>query len=165
MFHHQFVSADLAINDTATGTDYQYFNKNLVDAFNVPVNGGPETYFDKIDQMLWGHDHWFVPYVNDLPIPAPGAEGLKLKRGQLLGGSARETGENKRSVKFGSAVQKKNGDYVLPGSTNDDLYYHTYGIIDLGTATASYYQVPAWLETNTAPDKTVPSAPLHVEHL
>ena len=163
--HHQLVSADKVINPRATGTDYQYFNANLVDGFKAALPDDSGTYFDRIDQWLWGHDHWFVPYVDGLPIPAPGATGLKLKRGQLLGGSARETGEGKRSVRFESAVQRRDAAYVLPAITNDDLYNHTYGILDLGAATASYYQVPAWLETNPSPDKTVPTAPLHVERL
>jgi hypothetical protein len=165
MTHHQFVTGDDVLNEAAKGTDYQYFNSNLVDGFKASVDGGEETYFDKIDLWAWGHDHWFLPYIDNLPIPAPGTQDLKLKRGQLLGGSARETTQKTRKVQFLSAVQQIDGEYILPAITNDNLYNHTYGIIDLGAATVSYYQVPAWLWDNTTPNKTSPTEPIHVAKL
>ena len=164
MTHHQFVAADLTLNPAAEG-DYQFFNHRLVECFQGTPAGGAGTYLDRIDQWLWGHDHYFIPYVDDLAIPAPGTSGLKLRRGQLLGGSARETAERKRDILFTASVQQRGGEPIKPAITNDDLFNHTYGIIDLAAATATYSQVPAWDESDTDPDKTVPAAPLHVEKL
>ncbi len=157
MTHHQFVSADEALNPTASG-DLKYYNKRLLKQFG--------TYLEKIDLWIWGHDHWFIPYVKDLVIP-PG-QGQVLRRGQLLGGSARETGErgSGRISGYASAVQANaHGHPILPTASKIDpnnpnpLTNHTYGIIDLKHSAINYYEVGAWYDGST-PNKTAPSKPL-----
>ena len=155
MTHHQFMSAEQALNDHGEG-DLQYFNKRLL--------AGLGDNLSEIDLWIWGHDHWFLPYVSGIEIP--GTNGAQvLNHGQLLGGSARETEVKKRNVDniiYKGVVAQKDGQYILPGS-HDGLTNHTYGIFDLSASTVSYYEVGAW--EGTTPNKTAPKDPLYVVNL
>lgn len=175
--HHQFVSADQGIyhhRPSGTHYDYRYFNPNLVDTFDQPIqSGGTETYLDKITLWMWGHDHYFIPYAPDLTIPkidhsrTGGQRQPKLPLGQLLGGSARETKVSHRSVSSSrwSWTQTDNaGKPIRPDATNQNIVNHTYAVMKIGTGQISYYQVPAWYGTvdlksppsgiNVTPDPT-----------
>lgn len=155
MTHHQLMSADSHLNGNVPAhshNDYRYFNRRLVDAFDATPEGGQGSYFDKIDLWLWGHDHWFIPYAADLVIPKDTTHRPTLRRGQLLGGSARETTQGNRHVHswLRKYVQKDaQGRLVLPDVTPSETgvesyYNHTYAILDLGSGEISYYQTPAW---------------------
>lgn len=158
MTHHQFASADGALNPDAAG-DLKHVNKRLLDQLKDDL--------PKISLWLWGHDHYFLAYRPDLPI----APGRVLKLGQLLGGSAREaTG---RSITWPAALQQRGGKPIVPDtSANLDggkrLRNHTYAIMKLdpapGGTTISYYQVHAWCGDRDA-DPGRPANPLHVATL
>jgi len=156
--HHQFVSANDQLNPAGSG-DLAYYNKSLLSQF--------KGHLDHIDLWLWGHDHHFIPYIKDLPITDDYQEGddLKniplLKRGQLLGGSARETSV-KKTFAYASAVQDdKEGSPIVPSESTTGLSNHTYGIIDLQLSKISYYEVGAWGEYSK-PYRFAPENPLFV---
>lgn len=93
MTHHQLIAVDHEINGYARRdpNGYGYFNRHFVEAFKERISGTSETYFDRIHLWLWGHAHWFIPFSPNLTIPIPHSSARPtLKRGQLLGGSARE---------------------------------------------------------------------------
>ena len=179
MTHHQFVSADQHIyHNRPKGShwDYRYFNPNLVDAFDVPIQNCPngDSYLDRITLWMWGHDHYFIPYApglvipknNDKPSGGPGQPTLPL--GQLLGGSARETQGSNRAVKSSLATWAQTdagGNPIKPASTNDGIVNHTYAILELATGQISYYQVPAWYDSDQNPNKTPIATPLLVNSL
>jgi len=141
--HHQFVSADSRLNHGASG-DLAYYNKRLLRDFSSSL--------DKIDLWIWGHDHWFIPYIKDLKIPTGAENPPILKRGQLLGGSARETQVGGRTSTYLSAVEKDaSGNQIHPQSTQSqgqNLSNHTYAIIDLKQSNISYYQVASYFGTD-----------------
>lgn len=191
MTHHQFITIDYKINwqkhHNVDGervyypSDYGYFNGNFVDAFNHVIpnsTGSTETYLDRIDLWLWGHAHWFVSFKENTKIPISHGHDLpKLKRGQLLGGSARENTRGNAKMRYevrkwvtqtGDVTKdgkKGTGPLVAPGATNADrhgrmLYNHTYGIMDLATGKVSYYQTPAWTAGSRNPTKSPDACPI-----
>ncbi len=150
--HHPFVSCDVYLNKQIYN-DIKFFNINLLDTFWNEI--------DKIDLWLWGHDHWFIPFVKDLQVPQMENDKRKtpiLKRGVLLGGSAREIKQEDRKILYKNGVEKnKEGHFIVPEITQDGLYNHTYAIINLGQSCIEYFQTPAWFG-----DATIPSAnPIH----
>lgn len=171
MTHHQFVSADSTLNHHASSEDLKFYNKRLLPQF--------KDYLNQIDLWVWGHNHWFLPYINNLTIPNGDHPQPILQRGQLLGGSAREHNfhssdisvQDSIKIKYKNSVQTKlNEDtkkleYILPITSGDGKYSdHTYGIFDLGEGSVSYYQTGAW-DDSEQPNETAPSVPLHVEQL
>lgn len=180
MTHHQFTAVDHKINRDVYGhpSDYGFFNRHFVDAFNQTIPGTSETYLDRIDLWLWGHAHWFVSFKQDMEIPISTGSNLpKLRRGQLLGGSAREN--TRGNAKMRPEVRPwvthtgditpgglpGTGSIITPGATNSDgtggmLFNHTYAIMDLGSGEIAYYQTPAWTKDTLSPDKTPLKAPI-----
>ena len=164
MTHHQLVSAQYYLNSSShlANADLGYYNKNLLSQFKDQL--------EKIDLWIWGHDHWFVPFTNNLTIPTGSGCEPVLKRGQLLGGSAREHASHSQShndgkIKYTDAVQKNKNGYILPTTSGKSPYSdHTYGVFDLQAETVSYFQTGAWADGSTE-NKTAPTSPLHVEDL
>jgi predicted phosphodiesterase len=118
-------------------------------------------FLQDLDLYLWGHDHWFLAYNNNLAI----SPGLTLPRGRLLGGSARETDAPRQPANPGW-VQMAGGSPIVAGQVNRGVFNHTYAILDLGASKASYYQTPAWHPwDNKTANRTCPQAPLFVESL
>ncbi|OAN70741.1 hypothetical protein A8B78_04630 [Jannaschia sp. EhC01] len=189
MTHHQLIAVDHEINGHAHGdpNGYGYFNRHFVDAFNEQIPNTNETYFDRIDLWLWGHAHWFIPFSPKRPIPVPGSSNWPtLKRGQLLGGSAREKtyrapdpqydphpGVSRKPAEWiepRSSMDPKAppGELLVPQATNGDgygghLYNHTFAILDLAAGEAAYYEVPSWTDDTPKPpaDKQLPKALWH----
>lgn len=179
MTHHQFTSVDHKINRDTSGhpSDYGFFNRNFVDAFNQTIPGSSDTYLDRIDLWMWGHSHWFVSFKQDMDIPVGfGGTQPKLKRGQLLGGSARENTRGNARMRpevkpwvthTGDVTpggMPGTGSIITPDATNSDgrgamLYNHTYAIMDLGSGMIEYYQSPAWTKDTLGPDKAPIAAP------
>lgn len=185
MTHHQLIAVDHKINGRARGHpyDYGYVNRHFIDAFKDTIPGTNERYMDRIELWLWGHAHWFVPFAPNLDIPIDtGIDLPVLKRGQLLGGSAREKKYKTPSPSnphpgVTDAVApwvlhegdmtgaQDRGAMVLPGAVNDDgfggkLYNHTYGIMDLAAGQVQYFEVPSWTKDTQNPDETPLTKPL-----
>jgi len=144
--HRQFVSAH-------DGLDGSFFNNALVNDM--------KSLMPHIDLFLWGHEHRFLPYIDQLPIPT--YQGTLKTKFRTLGGSARHQDEQ----------AQKNPSVVLPtpqntrnwiGSANGQRN-HSYAILDFGASTASYYQVSAWKRGTTNPVRSAPAAPLLVDQL
>ncbi|WP_420013982.1 metallophosphoesterase family protein [Tateyamaria sp.] len=168
--HHQVVSPDFSMySGPASGAsgNYTYWNPNLVEAFACHMPSGSanpnKTYLEAIDLWLWGHDHWFVPFVDNVTVPTFGQTpaGAKLRRGRLLGGSARETKATRTvAPAFAGLVAKDDkGDPALPDNTPKSQLYnaicnHTYGILDLSTGLLNHYQTPAWYDGTKQPPQT-----------
>ncbi|GAB5448166.1 metallophosphoesterase family protein [Gymnodinialimonas sp.] len=179
MTHHQLISVDHEINGHAHGdaNGYGYFNRHFVDAFSKQIPGSTDTYFDRIDLWLWGHAHWFIPFSPNRSIPDPRRSTWPtLKRGQLLGGSAREKtyraphpsydphpgvdGQVAGWIVPRSEMDPKAppGELLVPHATNhahayghEKLYNHTFAILDLATGEAAYYEVPSWTDDTPKP--------------
>jgi len=150
--HHQLVSAVDPLNSSEDG-DLSYYNKRLLQQF--------EEDLDQIDLWLWGHDQKFIPYVEDLHIPTHDGSCPILKRGQLLGGSAREKSAT-RSLAYTDVVQgDKEGCPIDPCGSSNGSVSHTYGIIDLKDSQISYYEVGAWDDGET-PSYFAPEEPIFV---
>mmetsp|Transcript_23290 Transcript_23290/g.40269 ORF Transcript_23290/g.40269 Transcript_23290/m.40269 type:complete len:503 (+) Transcript_23290:2263-3771(+) len=174
--HHQVVSPDFPMYSgppSGASGNFAYWNPNLVEAFACDMPSGSAnsntTYLDAIDLWLWGHDHWFVPFVDNLAVPTFGQTPAtaKLRRGRLLGGSARETSATRSVAQAVSdwVVKDASGDMVLPDFTPDNTPHnrlydaicnHTYAILDLGTGVLNHYQTPAWDHGKQPPAQTRP---------
>ncbi len=130
----------------------------MKDLLSLRPNGEPKT-----SLFLWGHEHRFVPFVDGLRPPGY-AKPLKTKM-RLLGGSARETGSGSR-LRDSSLVMTDNGGTpistktVNPGQiwnrrngVNEDVIFsnHSYAIIELKAAKASYFEVTAWDDSTSRP--------------
>lgn len=142
--HHQVFSS----NNTINGKDSRYsalpdVNPYLFQAFS--------PYFNKIAAWLWGHEHNFVMYKNNL---------MGLAKGRLLGCSAFEelTSDNPYKIVYPDIVNFMDPDTHKPvhlttsADKNGTTYYnHAYAIIDFSgrenptdDVTAYYYQYPSW---------------------
>lgn len=154
MTHHQFVSAFGALNRASSlkNDDRRYYNKRLLRQMGPCLSS--------IQLWAWGHDHHFMPYERDLPIPCSDADsdrgecqkGLVLQRGQLLGASARRESRD-RNIQYGGVPG------VRPARSNRPYYNHTYGILDLGAGVVHYYQTPSWIGS-VNPGQAAPTGPL-----
>jgi predicted phosphodiesterase len=155
--HRQFVSAYEKL-DTGANSRYNIRLVNdMKDLLSRRQNGDEKT-----SLMLWGHEHRFVPYVDGLRAPGYATPiGAKMR---LLGGSARETGSS--SPRDPSLVMKdKSGTPISTRAVNpgkiqnprtgvyDDVIFsnHSYAIVDLEAAKASYFEVTAWDGTTPLP--------------
>ncbi len=128
--HNQLFSARLGLND---GTK-PYLNSHLLEAF--------APYFsDRIAAWMWGHEHNFAAFQNDL---------FGLAKGRLLGCSAYEemTLFDPYEVKYPQVPYLDPVKYRV--SFEGGYYNHAYALVDLKRAepsaplSISYYQFPSW---------------------
>ncbi|NNF34276.1 MAG: metallophosphoesterase [Saprospiraceae bacterium] len=156
MTHHPLFSATHRLQEN------EYVNHDLAQHFCGYMKGG-SVQPDEIRLWLWGHNHWFIPYVNTAIInPSPGVSGM-MDKGRLLGGSARhDYHTSSEIVKSGQHVinyQDSNGNNKpLVPDFNNNLPNHTYAIMKLSDADAeiTYYQTPAWQYNDNNPVKKLP---------
>lgn len=142
--HHQLFSANAAINGKdSVMNPVPYFNPYLYRVFSDYLS-------TKVAGWIWGHEHNFVMYQNEM---------LGLAKGRLVGNSAYEelTSADPYKVNYpipylesGPAYDKyKLGTNADPNGIT--YYNHGYAIIDLAgrtlptdPVTTSYYQFPSW---------------------
>lgn len=143
--HHQLFSANGKINGSYSKYgNLPYLNPYLYEVFR--------PYFaNNIAAWLWGHEHNFVMYENDL---------LGLSKGRLIGCSAYEELESADPYKINYPeiryfINPQTGRPVQLGVNADPngvkYYNHGYAVIDLGgrhkptdPVTATYYEFPSW---------------------
>lgn len=128
--HHQLFSPFGSVG-TVDGVKYAY-NPSLFDSF--------KDVMDRVDWWFWGHEHTLAVY---LPY-------MGLRRGRCVGASAVPVFSDQQS--YTPATDLKTVDGKLPDwdrkaqlATNaDDVYDHTFAILDLANAPASveYFGVP-----------------------
>jgi len=131
--HHQLFSRG-GVGAFDAGNDY--LNEHLYSAFRDDAKG--YNYFPKIAAWIWGHEHDFAIYEDNL---------FDLEKGRLLGCSAYEAPKDDKKLKFAKQVPKKDFKLdVLNGYLN-----HGYAVIQMPAANAvnkdleiSYYQYPSW---------------------
>lgn len=142
--HHQLFSSNAKINGYMS--DFSALpsqNPYLYQTF-LP-------YFPKIAAWIWGHEHNFVMFEDNL---------LGLSKGRLLGCSAYEelTSADPYAVNYPDIKNfiDPNTGTTIELSTNSDLngityYNHAYAIIDFSgrtnptdPVTTTYYQYPSW---------------------
>ncbi|WP_222984210.1 metallophosphoesterase family protein [Flagellimonas meishanensis] len=143
--HHQVFSSNTALNG-------KYSVLNTVPYFNPYIYRVFSEYMpSKVAGWIWGHEHNFVMYQNNL---------LALAKGRLVGNSAYEelTSIDPYKVNYPQIpylVGEPAYDQYKLGTNADSngitYYNHGYAILDFGgraTPTspvqASYYQFPAW---------------------
>lgn len=171
MTHHQLVSVVSNLSHAHQGHDdsfnYRHYNRHLVEYFSETNPNTGKPYFDDINLWLWGHDHHFTTMAANLEIEHynanSGYPNPTLKRGQLLGGSAREVhGSGTALPGLSSWVQDDaQGNQIGPGSANSGLKNHTYAILDLATSTVECFQFPAWYDHDKSADKNPITTPLY----
>ena len=143
--HHQLFSAHAKINGSLSRYgNMPYLNPSLYETF-LP-------YFQtKIAAWIWGHEHNFVMYQNDL---------LQLAKGRLVGCSAFEELQLKTpyTVQYPEIPYFRDPRTGLPvelGMNSDPngvkYYNHAYAIIDFSTrqqpsdpVSTTYYEFPSW---------------------
>ncbi|WP_341224411.1 metallophosphoesterase [uncultured Arcticibacterium sp.] len=136
--HHQLFSANAKINGTLSWDGIwhtEYKNMGLHDTF--------QPYFkDKIAAWVWGHEHNFALYQNNL-------DGLA--KGRLLGCSSYQEshGDDPYKVNCSDFPYLDPSRYQL--SYENGYYNHAYGILDFSgvnnsndPVAASYYEFPSW---------------------
>lgn len=171
--HRQFLSAYDPLSASHGGTPH--YNDKLVASLQSMLTG---TTLRNIDLLLWGHEHRFVPFVDDLAkagFPIPGYSGPVRAKLRLLGGSARETGGPKDPGYPFSAVVLPNPNnsrhpYVWAsaaptGAGGSALTYHSYSIVDFGASKISYFEVEAWEEGYKPANPVAGTAPILVDQL
>ena len=142
--HHQLFSANAAINGRDSVMNVvPYFNPYLYRVFSDYLS-------TKVAGWIWGHEHNFVMYENDL---------LGLAKGRLVGNSAYEELTSADPYKVNYPIpylQPEPGYDKYKLGTNTDsngiaYYNHGYAIIDLSgralptdPVATSYYQFPSW---------------------
>ncbi|SDG72583.1 metallophosphoesterase family protein [Chitinophaga filiformis] len=142
--HHQLFSSNSKINGELS--DF-----SALPAQNPYLYQTFLPYFPKIAAWLWGHEHNFVMFENDL---------LGLSKGRLLGCSAFEelTSSDPYAINYPEIknfIDPETGN-MIELSTNADLngvtyYNHAYAVIDFSgrsnptdPVTATYYEYPSW---------------------
>lgn len=148
--HHQLFSANAKINGTLSWDGMfhsEYKNMGLHDTF--------QPYFkDKIAAWIWGHEHSFALYQNNL-------DGLA--KGRLIGCSSYQEshGDDPYKVNCSDFPYYDPTQYQL--SYEYGYYNHAYGILDFSgvnnandNVQATYYQYPAWGDASQKP--TSPAA-------
>lgn len=152
MTHRQFVSA----YDPLDGQNY-----------NDALVADMQALLPNINLFLWGHEHSFVPFVDQLQVPAyQSPPKAKLR---TMGGSARHPYDQSPSTAGAKLIrtppQKPGGndyDWVDSANGHDN---HTYAILDLAASTATYYQVTAWKLGDSNPVKSAPTQPILIDQL
>lgn len=160
--HHQLFSANAKINGMFSWDGIwhsEYLNMGLLNTF--------QKYFkDRIACWIWGHEHNFAAYQNNL-------EGLA--KGRLLGCSAyeEETASNPYTVNcddypYYTDNSHPNGYQV---SNANGYYNHAYCILDFSncnsandSVSANYYEYPSWGGSTPKPSNPV-STPLFSESI
>ena len=137
--HHQLFTANATINGmTSSESEFSYLNPNLYNLF--------QPFFGKIAAWLWGHEHNFVLFQNEL---------FGLAKGRLLGASAFEelVSESPYTVKHPNVPYLDPTKYQLPPETSG-YYPHSYAILDFSRreqptdpVQVSYYQFPSWYDS------------------
>lgn len=148
MTHHPLFSAVVRLQDR------EFMNKDLAKNFNGYLTGG-NIQAGEIRLWPWGHNHWFLPYVNTSKV-----EQATLDKGRLLGGSARHDTHSKWDIqKHGKKVLQFNGKPLIPDS-NNGLPNHTYAVIRLSDTDAevTHYQTPSWHPYDSKAVTTLPNA-------
>jgi len=146
--HHQVYSANAKINgSTSDFSELPNVNPYLLNTF--------QPYFkDRVAAWIWGHEHNFVLYQNNL---------FGLAKGRLLGASAYEEmkEDDPYKVIYPDVPYLDPSKYQLPLQKNG-YYPHSYGLIDFSVrknptdpVQVSYYQFPSWYPT--APPNPTPS--------
>ena len=143
--HHQLFSANTAINGMESVMKVvPYFNPYLYRVFW-------DFMTTKVAGWIWGHEHNFVMYQNEM---------LDLAKGRLVGNSAYEelTASDPYKINYPQIpylISEPGYDKYKLGTNSDSngvaYYNHGYAILDFGgrkTPTdkinASYFQFPAW---------------------
>ncbi|PWV50594.1 metallophosphoesterase [Chitinophaga sp. S165] len=142
--HHQLFSSNAKINGALS--DYSALPEQ-----NVYLYQAFQPYFSKIAAWIWGHEHNFVMFEDNL---------LGLSKGRLVGCSAFEelTSSDPYAVNYPDIknfIDPETGN-TIELSTNADLngvtyYNHAYAIIDFSgrtnptdPVTTTYYEYPSW---------------------
>lgn len=142
--HHQLFSSNSKINGALS--DYSALPEQ-----NVYLYQAFQPYFSKIAAWIWGHEHNFVMFEDNL---------LGLSKGRLVGCSAFEelTSSDPYAVNYPDIknfIDPETGN-TIELSTNADLngvtyYNHAYAIIDFSgrtnptdPVTTTYYEYPSW---------------------
>jgi len=149
MTHHPLFSATHPLEDG------KYLNQHLASHFSKYLTNADTS--PEIRLWMWGHNHWFIPYVNTAKV-----NGATLDKGRLLGGSARHDQHSRYEIaKKGTHVidyTKDGKPQALVPDENNKLPNHTYSVIKLsdGDAEVTHYQTPSWHSWETSPVKTLP---------
>lgn len=142
--HHQLFSSNAKINGYLS--DYSALPEQ-----NPYLYQNFQPYFSKIAAWIWGHEHNFVMFEDNL---------LGLSKGRLVGCSAFEelTSSDPYAVNYPDIknfIDPETGN-TIELSTNADLngvtyYNHAYAIIDFSgrtnptdPVTTTYYEYPSW---------------------
>lgn len=156
--HHQFFSANAAINGSKSGVTPQFINQSLNKSFS--------PFFSRISAWFWGHEHNLVVY---------DAQQHGLAKGRLVGNSAYEelTSDNPYVQNFPVAYNSSAVVSVSPNKSGyiskSSYYNHSYAVIDLQRkdvgdgVQASYFQYDSW--GITRPDNVPPPSLLFTETL
>jgi hypothetical protein len=140
----------------------KYINDNLATNFSKYLTNRLNQIGD-IKLCLWGHNHWFIPYVSSSPV-----KDSTLSKGRLIGGSARHDYHSTSEIVMSGrhVINYKRNDKIVPlvPDMNNDYTNHTYAIIKLSDPDAeiTYYQTPSWDLKSTNPKKSLPSSQHHV---
>jgi Calcineurin-like phosphoesterase len=137
--HHQLYSANARLNGSLSPyKDLPYMNPFLYKAF-APYFG------NDVAAWLWGHEHNFVLYQDNL---------FGLAKGRLVGCSAYEelTSSDPYKVNYPEVPYLDPEKYRVDAAGG--YYNHGYAVIDLATrpqptdaVTIEYYQYPSWGDT------------------
>src|SRR5207244_12472830 len=137
--HHQLFTANATINGvTSSESEFSYLNPNLFNVF--------QPFFNKIAAWLWGHEHNFVLFQNEL---------FGLAKGRLLGASAFEelVSESPYTVKHPNVPYLDPTQYQLQHEPSG-YYPHSYAVLDFSQrqqptdpVQVSYYSYPSWYES------------------
>jgi hypothetical protein len=128
--HHQAFSAHSPLNGPDSGQP-PHLNKPLTDAF--------APHLPKVAAWFWGHEHNLMVFNDDQ---------LGVRKGRLIGCSAFEMapGDDPYAIKFPEVSAKP----IRLGRAGP-WYNHGCAVIDLGRLAITYYQMPAWTETEPTP--------------